>query len=413
MRNGMKRLISAVLAAMTAATLAVTAFAADYAGPPVFSDIPSQTVSVSNSELKEAVNSASEGAVSVTANSVKTLSVSATVMKALDKADAVLEIVAPKATVTIDASTIKNTRKLDLSMKVYSSAKRAVVKMRSKKDFGCEVKIALTNCKGSSLAELLLGDTYRVGKLTAESVDLLDVLLRYGGCAVQNYRESGDLFHDLLENIKAERGRNEDTLFVSRALLGRELICAVGGTDSNSEGVNTGLGNELLNLLGTGVGGILGGNRNLVLNAGQRAQLGLDGDTMIVSVLNDLLGDLNILSKGLGRGVDHNGSKAAIDTALTGLEAVTMIQMQRDGQAGFDNGSLNELSQVGVVGIGAGTLGNLQDQGSLDFQGGLGDALNNFHVVDVESADGVAALISLLKHLSSVDQWHSRHSFKI
>ena len=150
MRNGMKRLISAVLAAMTAATLAVTAFAADYAGPPVFSDIPSQTVSVSNSELKEAVNSASEGAVSVTANSVKTLSVSATVMKALDKADAVLEIVAPKATVTIDASTIKNTRKLDLSMKVYSSAKRAVVKMRSKKDFGCEVKIALTNCKMSA-----------------------------------------------------------------------------------------------------------------------------------------------------------------------------------------------------------------------------------------------------------------------
>ena len=35
-------------------------------------------------------------------------------------------------------------------MKVYSSAKRAVVKMRSKKDFGCEVKIALTNCKMSA-----------------------------------------------------------------------------------------------------------------------------------------------------------------------------------------------------------------------------------------------------------------------
>ena len=150
MKKGMKRIVSAILAAMTAATLAVTAFAADYAMPPVFTDTPSQTVSVSNSELKEAVSGASEGNVTVKANSVKTLSVSASVLKALDKADAVLEIVSPKATITIDASTITKTRKLDLSMKVYSSAKRAVVKMRSKKDFGCEVKIALTNCKMSA-----------------------------------------------------------------------------------------------------------------------------------------------------------------------------------------------------------------------------------------------------------------------
>ncbi len=149
MKKGMKRLVSAVLAAMTAATLAVTALAADYAEPPVFTSTPSQTVSVTTSELKEAVNGAS-GTVSVTANSVKTLSISATVLKALDKADAVLEIVSPKAIVSIDASTITKTRKLDLSMKVYSSAKRAVVKMRNKKDFGCEVQITLIDCKMSA-----------------------------------------------------------------------------------------------------------------------------------------------------------------------------------------------------------------------------------------------------------------------
>ena len=163
MKKGMKRLIGAVLAVATAATLAVTAFAADYAEPPVFTDTPSQTVSVSNEELKEAVNNVvesiadgnySEGTeapvVSVTANSVKSLSVSASVIKALDKAGANLEIVSPKATITIDASTITKVRKLDLSMKIYSSSKRAVVKMKSKKDFGCEVKIALTDCKMSA-----------------------------------------------------------------------------------------------------------------------------------------------------------------------------------------------------------------------------------------------------------------------
>ena len=163
MKKGMKRIVSAILAAMTAATLAVTAFAADYAVPPAFTDTPSQTVSVSNSELKEAVSNASEGTIAVKANSVKTLSVSASVLKALDKADSVLEIVSPKATVSIDASTITKTRKLDLSMKTYSSAKRAVVKMRSKKDFGCEVKIILTDCKMSE-AKLAKAHVYCDGE---------------------------------------------------------------------------------------------------------------------------------------------------------------------------------------------------------------------------------------------------------
>ncbi len=150
MNKGMKRLISAVLATATAATLALTALAADYAEPPVFNTTPSQTVSVATSELKEAVTNASEGSVTVTTNTVKTLSISASVLKALDKADAVLEIVSPKATVSIDASTITKTRKLDLAMKTYSSAKRAVIKMKSKKDFGCEVQIVLTKCRMSA-----------------------------------------------------------------------------------------------------------------------------------------------------------------------------------------------------------------------------------------------------------------------
>ena len=39
------------------------------------------------------------------------------------------------------------------------------------------------------------------------------------------------------------------------------------------------------------------------------------------------------------------------------------------------------------------------------------DTLNDLHVVDVESTDGVTAVISLLKHLGSSDQWHIYHSF--
>lgn len=176
MKKGMKRIVSAILAAMTAATLAVTAFAADYAMPPVFNDTPSETVSVTTQEMKEAIagviadtadGAASEAektsVVTVNANSTKTLSVSASVLKALDKADTVLDIVAPKATITIDASTITKTRKVDLSMKTYSSEKRAVIKMRSKKNFGCEVKITLTDCKMSE-AKLAKAHVYCDGE---------------------------------------------------------------------------------------------------------------------------------------------------------------------------------------------------------------------------------------------------------
>ena len=80
--------------------------------------------------------------------------------------------------------------------------------------------------------------------------------------------------------------------------------------------------------------------------------------------------------------------------------------MQADGQAGLNDGGLYQLDQVGVVGIGAGALGNLENQGSADFLGGLGDALDDLHVVDIEGSDGVAAVIGLLEHFGSGYEGH-------
>ena len=117
-----------------------------------------------------------------------------------------------------------------------------------------------------------------------------------------------------------------------------------------------------------------------------------------MGVLHHLLGDLDILSEGLGGGVDHHGGEAAVDAALAGLEAVAVIQVQADGQAGLDDGSLHQLHQVGVVGVGPGALGDLEDQRGADFLGSLGDTLDDLHVVDVEGADGIAAVIGLLEH---------------
>ena len=127
-----------------------------------------------------------------------------------------------------------------------------------------------------------------------------------------------------------------------------------------------------------------------------------------MGVLHDLLGDLDVLGEGLAGGVDHNGGETAVDAGLAGLEIRAVVQVQGDGDVGaLDDSSLHQLHQVGVVGVGAGALGNLQDQGGLQFLSSLGDALDNLHVVDVESADSVAAVIGFLEHLGSGNQCHN------
>ena len=81
--------------------------------------------------------------------------------------------------------------------------------------------------------------------------------------------------------------------------------------------------------------------------------------------------------------------------------------MQSDGDLGILNDSgLDQLHQIGVVGIGTGALGDLQDDGALQLASSLSDALNDFHIVDVEGADSVAAIISLRKHFLSTYQRH-------
>ena len=57
-----------------------------------------------------------------------------------------------------------------------------------------------------------------------------------------------------------------------------------------------------------------------VFDTGKTSEFGFNDYAVIVSVFDDLAGDLDILGKGLRGSVDHYGSKAAVDTALTELE---------------------------------------------------------------------------------------------
>ena len=114
----------------------------------------------------------------------------------------------------------------------------------------------------------------------------------------------------------------------------------------------------------------------------------------------------------MGGAVDHDRGEAAVDAGLAGLEVGAVVQMQGDGQLGVaQDGSLDQLHQVVVVRIGAGALGDLEDDRGLLLGAGFGDALDDFHIVDIERADGVAAVVGLLEHFGRGYERHNNSSF--
>ena len=53
--------------------------------------------------------------------------------------------------------------------------------------------------------------------------------------AVQHDGEAGQTLGDFLQNVEAQRGRNEDAVGVAGALLGLELVGAVRRTDRDGD----------------------------------------------------------------------------------------------------------------------------------------------------------------------------------
>ena len=68
----------------------------------------------------------------------------------------------------------------------------------------------------------------------------------------------------------------------------------------------------------------------MILHARQNAQFALDGNAVGMGKLDDLAGQLDVLLIGQAASVDHDGRIAAVDARLDALEALAMIQMQRD-----------------------------------------------------------------------------------
>ena len=117
--------------------------------------------------------------------------------------------------------------------------------------------------------------------------------------------------------------------------------------------------------------------------------------------VNDVLKTGNV-----SQHVDHHGGETTVDAGLTNLKALTVIQMESNRQIGVGNGSLHQLGQIDVLCLLAGAGRHLQNDGRLLQLGSFGDTLNDLHIIDVESTDGVTAGIGFLEHFFCRDQRH-------
>ena len=184
-----------------------------------------------------------------------------------------------------------------------------------------------------------------------------------------------------------------------------EFVRAVAGADGDGERVAAGTLHELHGLIGIGIDAVLG--RDVFLNPGKAAQLGFHPDAVGVGVFHDPFGHGDVLFEGVVRTVDHHGGEAAVHAGLADVEIRAVVQMEHNRKIRFQQTGLNKLHNIILSRIFAGSGGNLKDERGLFLGSCLHDPLNDFHVVDVEGADGITFFVGPFKHGSGRGKRHS------
>ena len=122
-----------------------------------------------------------------------------------------------------------------------------------------------------------------------------------------------------------------------------------------------------------------------------------------MGVVDDAFGEFDILFERIFGTIDHDGSETAVHAGFADVKIGTVVQMECNRQIGVFQGCLDELDEVDMLGIFAGTGGNLENQRSLFFFGSVHDPLDDFHIIDIESTYCVMAFVSLFEHFRCGD----------
>jgi len=144
---------------------------------------------------------------------------------------------------------------------------------------------------------------------------------------VENDWETWELLLDSCKNIECQWRRNKTTsLWVTCTLLWSELVSTVRSTDRDSQRVATCTSSEINNLLWLCI--VRNLSYNVILNTSKYTELSLNCYVELVSILNNLLCQSNILLIWKRRTVDHYRRETEVYTALASLEAITMIKVK-------------------------------------------------------------------------------------
>src|SRR5690606_40388367 len=121
---------------------------------------------------------------------------------------------------------------------------------------------------------------------TARGVDAPDLVCRDGARAVEDEGQAGEPVADRVDPVEAE------------PLFPRELVRAVRGPDRDGQSVAPGRLHEGERLVRVGQVGMRLVDRDVLLDAAQDAELGLDTDPGGVRPLDDAAGDRDVLREG-------------------------------------------------------------------------------------------------------------------
>ena len=124
-----------------------------------------------------------------------------------------------------------------------------------------------------------------------------------------------------------------------------------------------------------------------------------------MGVLHHLTREGHIVVVGVGRAIDHHRGEAVVDARLAQLEGVAVVQVEHYGYVaallpGHLHRPLGHEPEHGLVGVLARTVGELENDRGLGLDAGRDHRLKLFHVVEIVTGNGVAALHGLGKYLS-------------
>lgn len=161
------------------------------------------------------------------------------------------------------------------------------------------------------------------------------VFLRHGGRAVGNQIAVNALVQHAFLRC------NRDFAADLRVLA---LVRAVARAVADGQRVAAGLFKEIDRLHRVGVGARRG--EHVILHTRQHAQLALDRHAVRMCQLDDLAGQLDVLLIRQAAAVDHHGGVAAVNAGFHALDALAVIQMQRNRHGAVFAVSLHRVTNA-------------------------------------------------------------------